>query len=107
MKTSNLEKAYPELKDLPHDMQSKILERAENEINEEGKTLFWGTKLVLVGALIGTIIYSILYFIFKGDGQVPLIGSIIAVTFSIMVVNKRNIKLLHPKVRELVLKEKI
>ena len=107
MKTSKLEKTYPELKGLPYDVQSKILEKAEDEIKKEGKTLFWGIKLVLVSVLIAVIVYSVLYFTFGGYKKVAVLGSFIGVMILIVLVNNRNIKLFQPKVRGLVKKEKI
>jgi len=108
MNTSKIEKTYPELKGLPNDVQRRIFERAKHEIfTKEGKTLFWGYRLILGSILVAVIIYSILYFIFRSKGLLgPLVGSIVGV-FCAWAVSNRNINLLRPKVRELAQNEKI
>jgi hypothetical protein len=107
MWTKNLGKVYPELKGLPPYEQNKILERARHEFTQEGNKLFSGTRLVLLGAIIGGGSGAILYLISYGNDKIPLIGSLVIVMTYIQIVINRNIKLLQPKVKELVQNNKI
>jgi hypothetical protein len=102
MWTKNLGKVYPELEGLPPYEQNKILERARHEFTQEGNKLFWGTRFVLFGILIACVCGSILYLISYGNDTIPLIGSLVIVMTYIQIVINRNIKLIQPKVKELV-----
>jgi len=104
MFTKNLGKIYTELEGLRPSEQSIILERARREIKDEGKSFFWGVKLVIVAVLIAAAIYSALYFIF-GELLPRHVVPFISVVSAFMVykfANNYNIKLVRPKVRELV-----
>jgi hypothetical protein len=102
MKLLKLEKSYPELKGLSSYEQNNILEKARLEVQKDGKSLFWGTRFVLLGVLIAVVCAAILYLISYGNDTIPLIGSIvIGMTYNQIVIN-RNIKLIRPKVKELV-----
>jgi hypothetical protein len=106
--TKDLGKIYPELKGMPPYEQSIILERARREIIEEGKSFFWGAKLVIV-VLVAAAVYSALYFIF-GDLLPRHVAPLIGIIFAFMVykfAQNYNIKLVRPKVTELVKKNKI
>jgi len=107
--TKNLGKIYPELKGMPPYEQSIILESGRREIKEEGKSFFWGAKLVIVTVLIVVIIFSALYFLFREllpRHVAPFIG--VVIPFMVYrFAQKYNIELLRPKVRELVQKIKI
>jgi CBS domain containing-hemolysin-like protein len=109
MFTKNLGKIYPELEGLPPSEQSIILEKARREIEDEGKSFFWGVKLVIVAVLIAAIIFSALYLIF-GELLPRHVAPLIGIVFAFMVYNfaqNYNIKLVRPKVSELVKKNKI
>ncbi len=112
MKSSNLEKAYPELKGFPFDEQRKILEKAKDEI-KKGKTVFLGTKGNLACLIIFLIIAVILSFVLPSDdwGGGMLSGWRLLISLALLALigfkqaNNRAIKVLRPKVRELVQKE--
>ncbi len=95
MFTRDIGKIYPELKGMPPYEQSIILERARREIIEEGKSFFWGAKLVIVAVLIAAAIFSALYFIF-GELLPRHVAPLIGIIFAFMVYNfaqNYNIKL--------------
>lgn len=106
MKSSKIEKSYPELKGLPFDKQNKILESAIKEIKNDGKSLFWGSRLILSGTLIGVICAAILFFASNGNEGIPIIGAIVIVMVFIQMVQNHNRRILKPKVIELLQKDK-
>lgn len=102
MWTKDIGKVYPELKGLPPYEQNNILEKARHEVQKDGKSLFWGTRFVLLGVLIGVICGAITYLLSNGNDTMPLICSVTIVIAYIQMVTSRNIKMLRPKVKELV-----
>ncbi len=108
MFTIDAGKIYPELKGMPPYEQNVILERARREIQEEGKSFFWGAKLVIIAVLIAAAVFSALYFIF-GELLPRHVAPLIGIVFAFMVyklAQNYNIKLIRPKVSELVKKNK-
>lgn len=106
MWTKNLGKVYPELKGLSSYEQNNILEKVRHEVQKDGKSLFWGTRFVLLGVLIGVVSGAIIYLLSNGNETIPIIGVAAIIAGYIQMVTSRNIKTLRPKVKELV-KEKI
>jgi|WetSurMetagenome_2_1015567.scaffolds.fasta_scaffold587784_2 hypothetical protein len=111
MKTTGLEKTYPELSGLSYELQKIILAKAKHEVSiSGGKSLVLGLKPILLGTLVAVIVIVFLMVIF-GPGEAwdwagPMIGAILGITFT-TAVNNYNIKILRPKVRELAMKEKL
>ena len=106
MLTKNLGKIYPELEGLPPYEQEDILERARHEVQKDGKLFFLGTRFVLLGALIGGVSGGLIYFLSNGNDIIPPISGVAVAMAYIQIVIGRNIKILRPKVKELM-QEKI
>ncbi len=109
---NNIEKAYPELKGFPYNVQLKIIEKARHEIfDKENSSLFWRTPIpLLVLVLIVTIGFFILCLISSlfelKTNWLFLASPIIGVLWASVVGRQKQI-LLKPKVRELVQNDKI
>ena len=106
MQNKNIAKSYPELMNYAPDKQHEIFERALKEIEKDGKSLFWGTRLILTGALIGVICAAILFLASKGNNLFTLIAAIVIVMVFILLVQNRNRSVIQPKVSEIIQKDK-
>jgi len=104
LKTTKIEKIYPELNGLSFKEQHSILERAKQENVAEGNFVVWGPKLVLICLGITIIIHAILHYLFGPGSWVGTLTFVIVSGFCLLAVRKRNVKYLKTKVRELLQK---
>ncbi len=112
MKSSKLEKAFPDLKGLHYDEQYRIFERVKNEITKERGKLFYGKIVNLVCIVLAIIIVVIYYLIMPSKNQFGTFNIWLLLLFAFAVINsnrsanKRDMKILGLKIREIIKNEK-